>query len=133
MVGDSGMFVNAVHREGSNLAMTTGRIAAETVIELATQGKPLTAKNLAAYRAKLDESFVMKDLKKYKNLPGILHHNPQFFTTYPDLLSQAAQTMLIVDGIDKKSKEKEIRHNFAQKRSLFGLMGDAYKMWRAFE
>lgn len=34
IVGDSGRFVNAVHREGSNLAMTTRRIAAETVPEM---------------------------------------------------------------------------------------------------
>ena len=26
IVGDAGQFVNAVHREGSNLAMTTGRM-----------------------------------------------------------------------------------------------------------
>lgn len=133
IVGDSGMFVNAVHREGSNLAMTTGRIAAETVLELAGQGKAFSAKNLAAYREKLDTSFVMKDLKKYKNLPDIFHRNPQFFTVYPELLSQAARTMLTVDGVDKKSKEREIRGSFTHRRSLFGLMGDAYKMWRAFE
>jgi electron transfer flavoprotein-quinone oxidoreductase len=133
VVGDSGMFVNAVHREGSNLAMTTGRLAAETVIDLAQKGLPFTAKNLAAYRTALDDSFVIKDLKKYKNLPGIFHRNPQFFTTYPDLMSKAAQTMLTVNGIDKKSKEREIRQSFTHKRSLFGLMGDAFKMWRAFE
>ena len=34
MDGDAGQFVNAVHREGSNLAMTTGRIAGETVVWL---------------------------------------------------------------------------------------------------
>ena len=34
VVGDAGQFVNAVHREGSNLAMTTGRIAGETVVWL---------------------------------------------------------------------------------------------------
>ncbi|MCX7175761.1 MAG: FAD-dependent monooxygenase [Proteobacteria bacterium] len=133
IAGDSGMFVNAVHREGSNLAMTTGRIAAETVIELAAQGKACSTKNLAAYRAKLDQSFVMKDMKKYQNLPDILHRNPQFLTTYPELLNQAAHIMLKVDGVDKKSKEKQIRSNFAHRRSLFGLVGDAYKMWRAFE
>ena len=133
VVGDSGMFVNAVHREGSNLAMTTGRLAAETVIELAQAGKAFSANNLAVYRRRLDDSFVMKDLKKYKNMPDIFHRNPQFFTTYPELLSQAARTMLTVDGVDKKTKEKEIRGSFTQKRSLFGLMGDAYKMWRAFE
>lgn len=133
IVGDSGMFVNAVHREGSNLAMTTGRLAAETIIELAEKQKPFSARNLAAYREKLDASFVMKDLKKYRNMPGIFHRNPQFFTTYPELVNQAAHTMIKVDGIDKKTKEREIRNSFTHRRSLFGLMGDAFKMWRAFE
>jgi len=133
IVGDAGMFVNAAHREGSNLAMTSGRLAAETVIELAAAKKAFTAKNLALYRNKLDASFVMKDLKKYRNMPQIFHRNPQFFTTYPELLNKAAHTMLTVDGVDKKTKEKQVRNSFKQKRSLFGLMGDAYKMWRAFE
>jgi len=133
IVGDSGMFVNAVHREGSNLAMTTGCLAAETVIELAAEQKPCTAKNLARYREKLDASFVIKDLKKYRNMPDVFHSNPQFFTTYPEMLNQAAHKMLKVDGVDKKTKEQQIRSNFKQQRSLFGLMGDAYKLWRAFE
>ncbi len=38
IVGDAGQFVNAVHREGSNLAMTTGRIAAETIADLKANG-----------------------------------------------------------------------------------------------
>ena len=133
IVGDSGMFVNAMHREGSNLAMTTGCFAAETIIELAAEQKPYTAKNLARYREKLDASFVIKDLKKYKNMPDVFHANPQFFTTYPEMLNQAVHKMLRVDGVDKKTKEKQIMANFKQRRSLFGLMGDAYKLWRAFE
>jgi electron transfer flavoprotein-quinone oxidoreductase len=133
IVGDSGMFVNAVHREGSNLAMTSGRLAAETVIELADQQKPFSKKNLALYRRKMDDSFVMKDLKKYRHLPNILHGNPHFMSTYPQLLNGAAHAMLKVDGVDKKTKERQIRRDFTQKRSLFGMMGDAYKLWRAFE
>jgi len=133
IVGDSGMFVNAVHREGSNLAMTTGRIAAETLIELKAAGKEMTAKNLALYRDRLDETFVMKDLKKYRRMPSVFHANPQFFTAYPELANRAAHTMLTVDGVDKKTKEREIRQSFVGKRSLFGMLGDAFKMWRAFE
>jgi electron transfer flavoprotein-quinone oxidoreductase len=133
IVGDSGMFLNAVHREGSNLAMTTGRMAAELVIELKDAGKPLDANHLARYRNNLEQSFVMKDLKKYKNLHSVLHANPYFFNTYPELLNQSVHELIKVDGIDKKTKEKNIRHNFARRRSLFGLMGDAYKLWRAFE
>ena len=34
IVGDSGGFVSSVHREGSNLAMTTGRLAAEAAIAI---------------------------------------------------------------------------------------------------
>jgi len=133
IVGDAGMFVNAVHREGSNLAMTTGMHAADTLIELKSEGKEFTAVNLKRYKARLDESFVMKDMKKYKNMPDVFHTNPQFFNDYPDLLSQAARTMLTVDGVDKKTKEREIRKSFRQRRSLFGLMGDAFKLWRALE
>ncbi len=133
IVGDSGMFVNGVHREGSNLAMTTGQLAAETVIELAAEGKSMSAKNLARYREKLDESFVMKDLKKYKRLPEIFENNHQFFTEYPELLNRAAHAMLTVDGVDKKTKEREVRRSFVAKRSRFGLVNDAFKLWRAFE
>jgi electron transfer flavoprotein-quinone oxidoreductase len=132
IVGDSGMFVNAVHREGSNLAMTTGRFAAETVIALKQEGKEMSKKNLAAYRTTLDGSFVMKDLVKYKDMPSVFHKNPQFLTTYPELLNKAAHTMLTVDGVDKNSKEREILKSFTRSRSWSGLMGDAFKLWRAF-
>jgi electron transfer flavoprotein-quinone oxidoreductase len=133
MVGDAGMFVNSVHREGSNLAMTTGRLAAETVIELKAEGKPCTASNLARYRRNLDASFVMKDMKKYRDMPEVLEKNPQFFTEYPGLINRAAHTMLLVDGVDKKSKQREVRRNFTTRRSAFGLIGDALKLWRAFQ
>jgi len=133
IAGDAGMFVNAVHREGSNLAMTTGRLAAETVIELKNEGRAMTARNLARYRERLDQSFVMKDLKKYKDMPEILEKNHQFFTTYPELMNRAAHTMISVDGVDKKSKERAIRKSFVNARSWKGLMGDAFKLWRAFE
>lgn len=133
IVGDSGMFVNAVHREGSNLAMTTGRMAAETVIDLKNAGRPLDEKHLAQYRRNLDESFVLKDLKKYRNLSKVFHSNPYFFNTYPELVNQAMHELIKVDGVDKKSKEKMIRGNFTRRRSLVGLVGDAYKLWRAFE
>ena len=112
--------------------MTTGRLAAETVIETERRGQGQSDANLAEYRKKLDESFVIKDLKKYKEMPDIFHSNRQFFTTYPELVNRSAHNMLHVDGVDKKTKEREIFSSFMQKRSLFGLMGDAYNLWRAF-
>ncbi|MEX3960348.1 electron transfer flavoprotein-quinone oxidoreductase [Trinickia symbiotica] len=132
IVGDSGGFVNAAHREGSNLAMTTGRLAAETVIAAKAAGRGYGANELSVYKAALDDSFVMKDLYKYRDMPNILHRNPQFFTTYPDLVANAARTMFTVDGVDKKTKKHEVMASFRRSRSLTGLVGDAYKLWRAF-
>jgi len=129
--GDSGGFVNAVHREGSNLAMTTGRLAAETILKLRDEGKAYTAANLKRYRKALEASFVMKDLKKYRDVPEILHDNRQFLTTYPELMSRAAHTLLKVDGVDKLTKERQIKRDFVEKRSRFGLFGDAIKLMRA--
>ena len=38
----------------------------------------------------LDGSFVIKDLKKYKDMPQLLHIQSQnFFLTYPQLVSKA--------------------------------------------
>ncbi|MGQ9371342.1 FAD-dependent monooxygenase [Azospirillum sp. ST 5-10] len=132
VVGDAAHLNNAAHREGSNLAMASGRMAAETIVELKRAGKPATAANLAAYKKRLDASFVMKDLKKYKDLPDIMHANKQFFGAYPDLINGAAHSLFTVDSVDKLTKEKEIMRSFVKKRSFLGLMGDAIKLARAF-
>jgi len=132
VVGDAGQFVNAVHREGSNLAMTTGRIAGETIVWLKRRREEMLKANLAEYRRRLDETFVMKDLKKYKRIPEFLHGNRQIFGLYPKLFSGAAQTWFRVDGTDKRTKEKEIFKSFRKGRTLPGLIGDAFKLARAW-
>jgi electron transfer flavoprotein-quinone oxidoreductase len=132
ITGDAGQFVNAVHREGSNLAMTTGRLAAETVVRLHRRREPFTAANLQDYVARLNDSFVMKDMKKYKDIPGFLHKSPQIFTAYPKLFSDAMKTWLRVDGGDKVSKENAIVGAFRKERKWTGLFGDALNLVRAW-
>lgn len=132
VVGDAAHLVNAVHREGSNLAMTSGRLGGETVVRLKRIREPCIAANLASYRRQLEESFVLKDMKKYRKLPGLLHGNRQLLDLYPRLLSQAAQTWFRVDGIDKLTKERQILRSLRQARGLRGLLGDAYKVARAW-
>jgi electron transfer flavoprotein-quinone oxidoreductase len=132
VLGDSAGLVNSIHREGSNMAMTSGQLAAETVIALKKEGKTFSASNLSRFKTALDNSYVIKDMKKYQGMPGFLHGNRHMFTLYPDLMSQAAVSMLRVDGVDKKSKEKQVIKSFRQSRGLFGLLGDAIKFARAF-
>jgi electron transfer flavoprotein-quinone oxidoreductase len=132
VAGDAAHLVNAVHREGSNLAMTSGRIAAETIVWLKRRRESCTAANLAEYRRRLEASFVLKDMKKYRKVPDLLHKNRQLMDLYPRMLSGAAQTWLRVDGVDKKSKESAIMRSVRRQRGLGGLIGDAVKLARAW-
>jgi electron transfer flavoprotein-quinone oxidoreductase len=133
IVGDAGQFVNSVHREGSNMAMTTGLLAGQTIMRLHRTRQEFSKENLAAYKRALDASYVMKDLKKYKKIPSFIHDNSKnLLGVYPRLLGQAAQNWFRVDGVDKRTKEKEILASFRKGRSLSGLIGDAYKFARAW-
>jgi electron transfer flavoprotein-quinone oxidoreductase len=133
VVGDAAQLNNAIHREGSNLAMTSGRIAAEAIAQIKARGEPMTAGNLALYKKMIDESFVMKDLKKYKDMPQLLHIQSQnFFLTYPQLVSKAMQNFVRVDGTPKVEKERMTLKSFVSARTWTGLFGDAFRFARAW-
>ncbi|MCP1909880.1 electron transfer flavoprotein-quinone oxidoreductase [Bradyrhizobium elkanii] len=133
VVGDAAQLNNAIHREGSNLAMTSGRIAAEAIAQVKSRREPMTAKNLLLYKKMLDESFVIKDLKKYKDMPTLMHtHSQNFFLTYPQLISKALQNFVRVDGTPKVEKEKVTLKSFVKARSWTGLFGDACRFARAW-
>ena len=133
VVGDAAQLNNAIHREGSNLAMTSGRIAAEAIAQIKARGEPMTAANLSLYKKLIDQSFVMKDLKKYKDMPQLLHIQSQnFFLTYPQLVSKAMQNFVRVDGMPKVEKERMTVKSFVSARSWVGLFGDAFRFARAW-
>ncbi|KAA5602027.1 FAD-dependent oxidoreductase [Blastochloris sulfoviridis] len=133
VVGDAAQLNNAVHREGSNLAMTSGRIAGEAIFQIKSRKDPFTAENLKLYKKMLDDSFVIKDLKKYKDMPALLHTSSKnFFLTYPELIAKAMQTYVRVDGVPKIDKEKATVKSFKSARSLAGLVGDAFRFARAW-
>ncbi len=134
VVGDAAQLNNAIHREGSNLAMTSGRLAAEAIFQIKSRRDPMTAENLSLYKEMIDKSFVMKDLKKYKDMPQLLHTQSQnFFLTYPQLVNKAMANFVRVDGTPKIEKEKSTLKSFVSARSWFGLFGDALRLamaWR---
>jgi electron transfer flavoprotein-quinone oxidoreductase len=132
VVGDAAHLVNAVHREGSNLAMTSGRIAAETIIYLKRRREPCTIDNLAEYRKRLEDSFVLKDMRKYQKIPGLLEGNRQLLNLYPRMLSGIAQTYLRVDGKAKRAKESEILSTVRKQRGWTGLIADGVRLARAW-
>lgn len=131
VAGDAAMMINAVHREGSNLAMESGRLAGQAAVA-AHEARDFSARSLARYEALLDGSFVMKDLRKYKRVPKFLkdHHEP--FTVYPALLNEAAHEMIKVDGVSKREKQNRIIKNIIKTRGLWNLVKDGWTMFRTF-
>lgn len=83
IAGDAAGLVNmSLYKEGTNLAMESGALAAETAAEAVAAGDP-SAERLAAYRRRLEASFVMKDLQRYRHVPEVLAASPDLLDLYP--------------------------------------------------
>ncbi|MFL0197957.1 FAD-dependent oxidoreductase [Clostridium sp. WILCCON 0269] len=130
LVGDAAQFVNGIHREGSNLGMTSGRFAAETIIR-AKELDQFSERTLSYYQKLIKDSFIMKDLKKYKNASHVLEENPHFFNHYIPAANKAMSEMFTVDGVSKKDKQKLIIKQMTKGSSLWGLAKDGFKLFRA--
>ena len=131
VVGDAAMLVNAVNWEGTNLAMTSGIIAGETVIEAKKQND-FSSRTLKKYRERLEESFVLKDLRKYRGIPEFFSSNPDFFTVYPETLNELFYMWHVVDDEFKGDRIKRMKATLFKRRSRISLMRDFYHLWRLF-
>ncbi|MBN1458309.1 MAG: FAD-dependent oxidoreductase, partial [Armatimonadetes bacterium] len=130
VVGDAAMLVNSLHREGSNLAMTSGKLAAEAVLRAREKGD-FSARSLAHYDRLLRDSYVYQDLYKYRNMGRFFETHPEFFGLYPELLNEAAREMLTVDGVAKRKKQRAIFWGALKRRSLWRMAVDFFKAWRS--
>ena len=75
----------------------------------------------------------MKDLRKHKDMPALLHTNSRnFFLTYPELVAKAMENFVRVDGTPKKEKESATFAAVPQDPRLGGLVSDAFKLARAW-
>lgn len=132
VAGDAAQLVNSIHREGSNMAMTSGKFAAETIIEAFNKGD-FSEQTLDLYREKVLESFIGKDLKKYKDATHTFEENPQYFKDYIPLMNQAAHAFFTVDGTPKKDKQKEVLQLFTKDRKRMELLKDVYRVWKVMK
>ncbi len=130
IAGDSAMMFNAMHREGSNLAMASGRMAAEAIIEAIGRGD-CSRKGLANYGKRLAESYVLKDLKKYRRFGRFRYRHKEIFNEIPALASLAGREMLTVNGVSKKQKQKMIVKEVRRKMSILRIARLLWHSWRA--
>src|SRR6185295_18312590 len=101
LAGDSAQMINPTHREGSNLAMASGQIAGQVVIEAKKKGN-FSAKFLSLYRSRLEDSFILKDMDDHKDVEDKVRENRDILTVYPRLACDAAHEYFTVDGQPKR-------------------------------
>ncbi len=126
IVGDAGMLVNNLHWEGTNLAMISGKLAAETALEAFDQ-KDFSKTTLSKYEEKLKKSFVLKDMETYKDLMDVMHSRKKaFLSYYMKKINAFFEMFTSVDGVPKK----ENYHNFIKSvftdRKITELFKDAW-------
>ncbi len=132
IAGDSAMLFNALHREGNNLAMASGKMAAETIIE-AISRDDFSRKSLARYGERLAESYVIRDLKKYRRFGSFLYQHKEIFNRLPRAVSLAGREMLTVNGVSKKRKQKLIFKQIRQQMSICKLLRLLWQAWRSIK
>lgn len=130
LIGDAAGLVNPLNREGSNFAMISGKIAAETIIEAKASGD-FSAVSLSRYRERLEETFILKDLYKIRNMTDFAHARPHLLNDVPELLSRAAREYLTVDSVPKATKQKNIIHMLRSGMPARRLLDDAWGALRA--
>ncbi len=123
VAGDAASMVNALHWEGTNMAIVAGKCAAETAIE-AHQKKDFSAQSLSSYRARLDKRFIMKDLRQYRNLSHFLKTHPDFMAIYPTFLNDALGMFFTGFGKPKGQLYKDILKSLTDRRPLLKAVGD---------
>jgi electron transfer flavoprotein-quinone oxidoreductase len=131
--GDAAQLVNFVHREGTNLAMTSGRLAGEAIVE-SKQAGDLATGGLKRYDYKLRASFVLKDLKKYRGMHQLLkEQDPELlFDRLPRAVNEAAYQMFLVDGVTKAEKQRNaVKIVREAAGGTVNLLKLGYKGWRA--
>jgi electron transfer flavoprotein-quinone oxidoreductase len=132
VAGDAAGFcyTNGLITEGMNLAMTSGLLAAKVGAEALAAGD-VSASRLAQYGKQLRRSFVLRDLKTYRNAIGFMHHD-RLFTDYPAVVSALMEGVYRSDGVPKRRIAKLGLQAVKGRLPLRRLAADALEVGRSY-
>ena len=124
VVGDAAMLVNNVHFEGTNIAMLSGQLAAETAVK-AFELNDFSAKTLSLYEEKLKNTSFYKDLKTYKDTVAIVHDNANsLLKYYPEKINGFFEDFTESGYTPKKSIYRKFIKKFIKDRKLSEFFKD---------
>lgn len=126
IIGDAAMLVNNLHWEGTNLAMISGKLAAQTAVE-AIEKNDFSKKTLSGYEKKLKKSFILKDLKTYRELMDVMHSRKKaFLCYYMKKINAFFEMFTSVNGIPKKENYHKFIKSIFTDRKISELFKDIW-------
>lgn len=131
LVGDAVGFVNTTHfHEGTNLAMASGKFAGEAVIHAKSRGD-FTEQGLRTYIEKLNDSLVMKDLKKFRHFYDFVRKNREILRDYPAIYSELLADYFTISQEPKEDIQRKVLKKFRSKIGYFKTLRLLNRMRKA--
>lgn len=113
--GDAMQPGTALYREGATLALTSGRLAAETIIELMRHGRPMSARHLSLYRDKLERCPILGALRQRQ--PGDSVAGELNVPADPRRLARASRVLSRLSNDGRGGQRKLLRSVIRDSRS----------------
>jgi electron transfer flavoprotein-quinone oxidoreductase len=130
VAGDAAAMVNALHWEGTNMAIIAGLQAAQTALE-AHSRNDFSERVMSRYEDRLKDGFILQDLKQYRNFAKFLENHPQFMDVYPNFVNGALGQFFSAYGKPKKDLFQGMLGALTNRRSLIKATGDLVAMARS--
>ena len=109
---------------GMDLAIESGMCAADAVnVALRDENMDRVGK---LYERQIKNSWLRKDLKRYKNMPKFLATHPRIFNEYPAFVNHLMRDIFTVNGDGAVPMMKKFRRRIGD-IGLFTLIRDAWK------
>jgi electron transfer flavoprotein-quinone oxidoreductase len=130
LAGDAAGFVlnSGLTFRGMDFAIESGRLAGEAVVEAKAAGS-FSEDQLGSYQRALEDSFVLRDLRRFKHAPSVLG-NPRMFTTYPEMIMDILHGLYDIKGeqerpskVVERTMRKHVRLTTLAKDALAGRRG----------
>ena len=130
VAGDAASMVNALHWEGTNMAIVAGKLAGETAVEAHSRGD-FSERVMSRYEDRLNEGFILRDLKQYRRFSKFLETHPQFMDVYPSFLNDSLGQFFSAYGKPKKELFRDMLGALTNRRGLLQATGDIVSMARS--
>jgi len=112
-----------------NFAITPGLAAAATV-QKAHEEHDFSGLSMARYRKRLEKSFVLQDLKRFRHAPAFVN-NERLQNVYPDLICQAAENIFRSNATPRRKLGRVMLNTLRGKVPLRRLLRDGWQAGRA--